>query len=285
MFRSGDGAVLPENIWWDARTDEVVWVDIRRGTLHRGRLDGAVDGSNDRVVEIEAPLSAVQPAVDGFVATLRDRVVLLDSEGKVLRTVAETPHAHEGLRLNDARVDPFGRLIVGAIDETTDAADARVFSIDADGGVRVIAGGFRNANGLDWTDAGDTWYIADTTDTSVYRVPYGSHGPVGVLEPLLDGQATDGLVLDADGCLWGAVFGEGVVRRWTSDADEVDSVSVPAPTVTSVGFGGPDLGTLLVATSRDGLSDDELSAHPQSGSIFRVDGRATGRPVHVFGAR
>ena len=37
-------SVLVESIFWDDRTGEVVWVDITAGTLHRGHLDGAVEG-------------------------------------------------------------------------------------------------------------------------------------------------------------------------------------------------------------------------------------------------
>ena len=51
LFRDTRG-ILVESIWWDARTDELVWVDITAGTLHRGPLDGARSGGDDRVVRL-----------------------------------------------------------------------------------------------------------------------------------------------------------------------------------------------------------------------------------------
>ncbi|TDN92023.1 SMP-30/gluconolactonase/LRE family protein [Microbacterium sp. BK668] len=284
VFRSGEGALLPEGIWWDARTDEIVWVDIRRGTLHRGRLDGAVDGSDDRVVGLPAPLGVVQPAAgDGYVAALRDSVILLDADGEIVRTVASVRHAHDGIRFNDGKVDPFGRFVVGSIDETTDASDARVYGFESDGRVRVLAGGFNNANGLDWSDGGETWFIADTSDETVYLAPYGRFGATGPLTPFFGGHTIDGMTLDADGALWGAVYGSGIVQRWDLDGEPLETIPLSAPAVTSVGFGGADLDVLFVASARDGLDAERLAECPESGSIFRVEGVGRGRPARTFG--
>ncbi|QIG39872.1 SMP-30/gluconolactonase/LRE family protein [Microbacterium sp. 4R-513] len=284
VFRSGEGALLSEGIWWDARTDELVWVDIRRGTLHRARLDGSPDGTDDRVVELPAPLSVVQPAAGGgYVAALRDSVVLLDADGAIVRTLATIRHAHEGIRFNDGKVDPFGRFVVGSIDETTDASDARVYGFEADGRVRVLAGGFNCANGMDWSPGGESWFIADTSDETVYLAPYGRFGASGPLEPFFGGHLVDGLTLDADGSFWGAIYGAGIVQRWSLDGEALDTVPLPAPAVTSVGFGGPDLDILFVASARDGVDEEKLAESPRSGSIFRVDGMGRGRPVRTFG--
>jgi len=286
VFRDGDGALLPEGIWWDPRTDELVWVDIRRGTLHRGRLDGAPDGSDDRVAELPAPLSVVQPAEgNGYVAALKDSIVLLDAEGAIARTVATVRHAHEGIRFNDGKIDPFGRLVVGSIDEATDASDARVYGVEADGRVRILAGGFNNANGLDWSQGGETWYIADTTDETVYCAPYGAFGATGPLQPFFGGHTTDGMTLDDEGTLWGAVYGSGIVQRWGLDGEPLDTITLPAPAVTSVAFGGPDLDILFVASARDGVDAEKLAESPLSGAIFRIDGAGRGRPTRRFGTR
>ncbi|CAH0195383.1 SMP-30/gluconolactonase/LRE family protein [Plantibacter cousiniae (nom. nud.)] len=171
-------AILVESIWWDARTDEVVWVDITAGTLHRGPIDGAVDGSDDRVTELPPPLSAVQPrAAGGYIAAL------------------------------------------------------------------------------------------------------------GPLEPFLVGYDSDGLALDTDGRFWNGVNGGGRVLRWSPDGTVEDELSVPAPGVTSVAFGGPELTTLFVGTARENLTEADLVDAPLSGGIFRFDGLATGRPVNSYGRR
>ncbi|MCT9821405.1 SMP-30/gluconolactonase/LRE family protein [Microbacterium sp. W1N] len=278
-------SILVESIFWDARTAEVAWLDITAGTFHRARLDGAVDGSDDRVVRLPPPASAVQPARGGgFVAALKDRVVLLDADGALVREVARTPHAHGGIRNNEGKVDPFGRFVVGAMHVTGDAPDAALYAIDVDGGVEVLRGGFGVANGFEWSPAGDVMYVTDTSTSTVYRGAYrDGPEPLGDLEPFLTGLNSDGLARGSGGEFWNGVYGGGEVVRWNADGTLAERHPLPAPQVTSVAFGGPDLATLFVGTARENLTEAQLADHPLSGSIFVLDVDAVGAPPHVFG--
>lgn len=291
VFRDTKG-VLVESIWWDDRTDEVVWVDISAGLLHRGPLDGATDGSDDRVVELPAPLSAVQPARGGgYVAALKDTVVLLDADGRIERELARLPHRHDGMRLNEGKVDPFGRFVVGGMELTREDADAAVWSVaaDADPGadantdVRVLRGGFGVANGMEWSADGRTMYLTDTSTSTVYRGAYGVSGDLGELEPFLVGRSSDGLVGATDGSFYNGLYGESLVVRWNADGRIDQEIDVPVPNVTSVAFVGPDLDILLVGSARENLTEGQLQQHPLSGGILRLQPGATGRRIHTFG--
>ncbi|MBB2975904.1 sugar lactone lactonase YvrE [Microbacterium endophyticum] len=287
VFRRGP-AILVESLWWDARTEEMVWVDISAGTMHRGRLDGNVDGSDDRVVELPPPVSAVQPAVgSGYVAALKDRVVALDSDGLIERTIAHVTHSHDGIRCNEGKVDPFGRFLVGSMDITTGEPDGTLVAVEADGSVRTLRGGFAVANGFEWSDSGDIMFVTDTATKTVYRASYSSDGKLGELEPYLVGRMSDGLVRRREGGFINGLYGESAAVLW-GDADGTPAVSqefaVSAPNVTSVAFGGPDLGSLFVGTARENLTEADLESHPLSGAIFRIDGVGHGYAVHTFGA-
>lgn len=283
IFRNMRG-ILIESIWWDHRSDELVWVDITAGTLHRGCLDGAVDGSDDRVSELPPPVSAVQPRANGgFVAALKDRIVELDSDGAIVGALARVEHAHSGIRCNEGKVDPAGRFVVGAMDVTTGEPDGGLYSITADGTVRTLRGGFGVANGMEWSDAGDVMYVTDTSTKTVYRAPYDADGMPEELEPFLVGHASDGLALDAYGAFWNGIYGESKVLRWDATGRITRELTVPAPNVTSVAFGGPKLDALFVGTARENLTEAMLQRYPLSGAIFRFDGLGPGRPVHSFG--
>jgi len=52
----------------------------------------------------------------------------------------------------------------------------------------------------------------------------------------------------------------------------IEVVRIPASRVTSVMFGGPNLGILYVTTSRFGLSDKQKTQEPLAGSVFAVTG-------------
>jgi sugar lactone lactonase YvrE len=279
-------SILVESIWWDERTDELVWVDITAGTLHRGRWDGAADGSDDRIVELPPPVSAVQPARDGgFVAALKDEVVLLDAAGRITRRLARIAHAHEGMRLNEGKVDPFGRLLVGSMDVTSGDPDGALYAVEPDGAVRTLRGGFAVTNGIEWSDAGDVMFVTDTTTKTVYRASYGPDGALGPLEPHLVGRASDGLARDVDGSFVNGIYGEGVVVRWSAAGEQISEWRMPAPNITSVAFGAPARDVLFVGSARENLGDEQLARHPLSGGIFRLTGAGVGRPVNVFAAR
>lgn len=284
LFRHLD-SVLVESIFWDERYDEVSWVDITTGTFHRARLDGAVDGSGDRVVELPAPMSAVQPAQGGgFVAALKNRIVSLDSEGAITGTIAEVEHAHAGIRFNEGKVDPFGRFIVGGMDVTSGDPDAALYAFAAGELPEVLRGGFGVANGFEWTPDGREMYVTDTATKTVYRAPYGpGRGELGELEPYLRGFDSDGLVRDVDGCFWNAVYGGGEVLRWSAEGEVTARLAVPAPNLTSVALGGRERRTLFIGSARENLTEDDLREAPLSGSIFTVDVDTAGRAVGVFG--
>ncbi|MFG6401857.1 MULTISPECIES: SMP-30/gluconolactonase/LRE family protein [unclassified Microbacterium] len=279
-------SVLVESIFWDARTDELAWVDITAGTFHRGRLDAPVDGSADRVVSLPAPLSAVQPAAGGgFVAALKDRVVALDQDGRITATLGTVRHAHDGIRFNEGKVDPFGRFIVGSMDVTESEPDAAVYAFVDGAEPELWLGGFGTTNGFEWSDTGDEMYLTDTATKTVYRSDYGPGAfPFGELRPHLRGYTSDGLARDSRGWFWNAVYGDGRVLRWNPDGSVAGSVAVAAPNVTSVGFGGPDLGALFIGSARENLTEEQLEAAPLSGSIFRLDIDVPGRPVGTFAA-
>lgn len=283
VFRDG-GAILVESIWWDRRTDEVVWVDITAGTLHRGPLEGPRDGGADRVAQLPPPVSAVQPAATGgYIAALRDEVVLLDADGGIERRVATIPHAHGGMRLNEGKVDPFGRFVVGSMDVTDGEPDGALYAVDPDGAVRTLRGGFAVTNGFEWSPSGDEMFVTDTATKTVYRASYGPRGELGELRPFLVGLASDGLARAEDGSFLNGVYGGGRVVRWDARGDVAAEWELPAPNITSVAFVGPRSDILLAGSARENLTEEQLAEHPRSGGIFRLDGVGCGAPPYAYG--
>jgi sugar lactone lactonase YvrE len=62
-------------------------------------------------------------------------------------------------------------------------------------------------------------------------------------------------------------------------------IPIPAPQVTSVAFGGPQLDELYITTANIALSDEKLQKYPKSGSTFKVTGVGVkgypGQPVKL----
>lgn len=273
-------AVLAESLWW--ADDHLHWCDIAAGTLHRSPVDGRLDGSDDEVLEFPPPLASFQPRRGGgYVIALGEAVLVCDAGGGDRRTIAELPHAHPGMRLNEGKCDPAGRFQIGSMNIAGEDPDAAVYLVSS-GGSWVVRGGFTTTNGFEWAPDDGAAFLTDTGTETIYRAAWTEADGPGELHPFATGRSFDGATLDSDGYLWAGVYGEGKVVRIDPSGEVVLEVAIPAPQVTSVAFGGDDLGTLFVATARENLTDEQLDEHPQSGGIFAVPTSVTGIPVRSF---
>jgi sugar lactone lactonase YvrE len=281
IFRSG-GADLGEGPFWDP-AGELVWVDINARRVIRSPLDGAPGGSDDHEFQTPSSVGFVVPAVDGALALgLADGVYLSDADGGNLRVLAPIEHPAPGMRLNDGLADPEGRLLAGSIvlERETEPV-ASLYSIDLAGDVRTLRGGFGNANGLDWSLDGSLLYFTDTRQRTIYVADYTDDGSIENERPFSTGQRHDGLTVDSEGHVWGAIYGEGLVVRITPGGEVTERIEVPTPNTTSVAFGGPGLQTLFITTAAQGL---EPGSDPNAGAVFAVDLEVAGRHPNVFGA-
>lgn len=290
VFRSVR-AILGESLVADATADApaMLWCDITAGLIHRSPLAGAPDGRDDTVLELPAPVASFHLAdldgAPGFVVSLGDRVVVADAGGRVLRDLAVIDHAHPGMRLNEGKVDPAGRWVTGSMDLTRGEPDGAFYSIGPDGTARVMVGGVGTANGLEWSPDGTRIYYTDTGTGTIYTGAYSAAGEVSAVRVFHAGEMHDGLAMDVDGNLWGAIYGGGVVVKYDPAGVELERHSFDAPNLTSVAFGGGDSRTLYVASARENLTEQQLQQHPLSGSVFALETTTRGRAARIFVSR
>ena len=281
MFRKTN-AILGESLVWDAASNALWWCDITAGLIHRSPLGGPADGSDDTTVPLPAPVGSFHLTNDGgFVVSLEDRVVLADATGTITRDLASIPHARPGLRMNEGKVDPAGRWVTGSMTIVGDNPDAAFYAITPDGELTVLASGLGVANGLEWNADGDRVWFTDTSVKTIYTGAYGD-GQIGDVEVWHHGVPHDGLTMAADGTFWGAQYGEGKIVHYAADASELETIDLPAPNLTSVALDGT--GRLYVCSARENLTEEQLDAHPLSGSIFAVETTSIGRPARTFSA-
>jgi sugar lactone lactonase YvrE len=92
--------------------------------------------------------------------------------------------------------------------------------------------------------------------------------------------APEGLAIDEEDGVWVALWGGGAVHRYDPNGSLTEVVELPVPKVTACTFGGADLRTLYITTSRKDLSPGEL---PQAGAVFSVAAGVRGAMPHAFG--
>lgn len=271
---------LGEGAFWDTARGSLVWVDILNGHIHE------LAGSAHRVYDVDTHVGvAAARAGGGWVLAVREGFAAFDPETQ--RT--EILHRIEvpGTRMNDGNVDRHGRFYAGSMLYTEEADGGRLYRLDADLSVHVVLEPVSVSNGIDWSMDGKSVYYVDSPTLTIARFEFddgtGTWSNGATFARLEAGEGfPDGLTVDADGCVWLAVWDGAQVRRYTPDGRIDRIVQVPAPRVTSCGFGGSDLATLYITTARVGLSPSQLDEYPLSGSLFALHPGVTARARYAF---
>jgi sugar lactone lactonase YvrE len=276
---------LGEGPYWNGATRRLLYVDIDAGEVHA--LDPAT--AADTVITIAGPVSFALPVAGGtdLMCGAGGELVRSTSDGSVIaRLVVEWDKPAN--RLNDGKADPAGRLWFGSMSLTRTPGGAALYRLD-ESGLRTIDDAITISNGLDWDVERDRMYYIDSTEQRIdvfsYDVATGSiedRRPFVAVDPA-DGLP-DGLTIDAEGGVWVALFRGGAIRRYDPDGALVDTVRVPTTCPTCPVFGGDDLTTMFVTTSRHMLSDAERHAQPLAGAILLLDVGVRGRPGNVVSA-
>jgi sugar lactone lactonase YvrE len=155
--------------------------------------------------------------------------------------------------------------------------------ITGDGSVSGVLDDVAVSNGIGWSPDGRQMYYIDSPTRRIDVFDYeAAGGTVANRRPFVeieDGAGfPDGLTVDADGCVWVALWDGSAVRRY-SPAGELDRViELPVPRVTACAFGGADLSDLYVTTARVGLT----APHPMAGALLVVPGAGKGLAQPAF---
>ncbi len=276
-------AELAEGPRWDARAQQLLWVDVLAGAVH------AFDPASGRDVrrDLGRHVGAVAPfGEDSVVAAVREGFVRLDPDGSE-QTLASVLADQPGLRFNDGRADRAGRFWADTLCYQMERGQAALFRLDVNGCTEMVDG-LGLGNGLDWSPDDRAFYLVDTLAQTVDTFDFDLHdGALGRRRRFLDIDprlgSPDGLTVDAEGCVWVAIYGGGQVRRYTPDGRLDSIVEVPEATqTTSAGFGGPGLDTLFVTTALENLDRGARAAQTNAGAILAVRPGTVGQPTASY---
>jgi sugar lactone lactonase YvrE len=281
-------AVLGEGPYWVPEDDCLLWVDIKRGHLHRTYFpDGHTVTLDASAETADGAVTAAFPAVGGGILSAGGRRLTLRLPAErgddwVTRVVAEAP-ARDGVRFNDASVDPAGRVWAGSMHTDESEPLGELYRLDPGGVLTTVVKGVTVSNGLGWSPDGTRLYYADSPlrriDMFDYDPATGEAARRRQFTDLSDcAGVPDGLTVDADGCVWVCFWGGGVLRRFTPDGTLNAVVRVPVAQPTSCAFAGPGLADLYVTTAREGLSGSELREQPLAGRLLHLRPGPVGLP-------
>ncbi|MEU6392033.1 SMP-30/gluconolactonase/LRE family protein [Streptomyces sp. NPDC046939] len=272
-----ESAQLGEGPTWDAEGNRLIWVDILGSRVHTYEPD-----SGRRTVMVtEQHVGAAKPrAGGGLVVNLRDGVGSYAPDGTFSWLHREPVPGRRG---NDAAVAPDGALWAGSMAYDETPGGGNLVRLAPDGTtVTTVLDDVTVSNGTGWSPDGTLMYYVDTPTRRIDVFDVDGERVRGrrELATVEEGAGfPDGLTVDAEGCVWVALWDGAALRRYTPSGALDRVVPLPAQRPTACAFGGRDLTDLYVTTARVGLK----SPSPLAGSLLVLRNAGQGSPQPRFG--
>jgi sugar lactone lactonase YvrE len=263
-------------VWWDG-WGGLRWVDLLAGDVLSLDNDGTVGRRH-----VGSVAAAMRPRREGGTVLALERSFALEGPDGA---VEELPGLRlgDGMRFNDGGCDPDAGFYCGSMAYDQHPGAGSLYRLEPNGSVETVLVGLTISNGLEWSRDGSLAYYVDTPTQRVDVFDYDREAGLANRRPFVEigpeRGTPDGLTVDRDGGVWVALYGGGVVHRY-SPAGSLDAViEVPTPKPTACTFGGAGLETLYVTTTQEDLPP---GADPLAGSLFAVEPGVRGLPARTF---
>lgn len=265
-----------ESPLWDQRKSLLYHIDITGKTLHR--TDWC--SGKHTVTPLPQKTGCIALTEQGnLLAGMEDGVYYLRN-GQMCPAHPLIPIA--GPRFNDGKIGPDGRLYVGTIRRE---GGGEFYRLERGAQLQGLFGGVRISNGLDWSPDNRTFYYCDTPlrriDSFEFDLSEGTLSSRRTAIEIPAGMGSpDGLTVDAQGNLWIALCGGGVVVKADPRTGNItDKIEMPVSKPTCCIFAGTNLDTLIITTQS---LDTDPREQPLAGCTFRLKTEVCGKPAFRF---
>jgi L-arabinonolactonase len=264
-----------EGVFWSAEHGLLYWTDIHGEQISTYAPHSGVSRSYPTPGRVCCFATRKGRPANEVVAAFADGFAFLDLATAKRTPIASFEPEKPTTRLNDGRTDPKGRFIAGGMDEKALEPISSVWRLDPDLTLTRLFDGVACANSTCFSPDGRSMYFADSPTREIVAFAYdpdkgtlGAKRTVAKLPP--DSGVPDGSCVDGEGYIWNAVWEGYRVERRAPDGRLDRVIDVPVKKPTCCAFGGADLGTLYITSSRLAETDEALAREPVAGGLFKA---------------
>ncbi|MGH7932297.1 MAG: SMP-30/gluconolactonase/LRE family protein [Candidatus Binataceae bacterium] len=264
------------------RTDEqnrLYYSDVRGGGVFRRSPDGKIE----TLIPDRKSVGGIALNHGGGLLVTGAKLTYWDEKSGSGRDIFSEWEGKPLFGMNDLTIDDQGSVWGGTFgcdinkfDFKSKPPTGSLFRIDPPGRISKLWDGVEVTNGLGFSPDRKLLYHCDSTTRAVWVYEVRTDRTVSdrqVFARVPEGMP-DGMTVDVEGGIWVAVVGgPGEVVRFRKDGALDRRIKVPAKTVTSVAFGGPDMCDLYVVTANNSDNRD------LKGTVFRTRSEIPGLPV------
>jgi sugar lactone lactonase YvrE len=291
LVTAGDS--LGEGCLWDEKAQCLWWLDIARPSrIHR--LDPATGAHRMWHTSLTVTALALRKT-GGLLLAGEDGLYCFDTVTGAISAFSRPETDRPGNRSNDGACDPQGRFWLGTMhqnigpkgeDLPIPADTGALYCVDGTGAASKREDHVGVSNGPCWSPDGRTFYFSDSKNQVIYAYDFdGKAGAISnrrVLNDSKDHGYPDGATVDAEGFVWSARW-EGACVLRIDPRGRIDRViAMPAQRPTCVCFGGANLDTMYVTSSRAHLDASSMARYPLQGGLFCFHPGVRGTPKFSF---
>jgi sugar lactone lactonase YvrE len=270
---------LGEGLHWDSERNSFWFVDILNHLLYLYNLETLIL----RKRSFSEPIGWVIPIANS------DKVLIGLKSGVAIFNFFENDYNIQWVnqnfpekfdqRLNDAKIDKFGNLWFGSVssvDESKPVGSLARLNFK-NNILEIIDTNYKVTNGPAFSFDNTVMLHNDSANRITYIFKLNNqNGNIlnkSIWRTYSENEGyPDGINFDSDNNVWIAHWGIGKVCKYNIEGKLLLSISLPAPNVTNICFGGKNLDRLFVTTASNNHNTQDKNCTTYDGSIFEIIG-------------
>jgi len=256
---------------WVPEEGCLYWVDTEGSRIFSYR---PADGARESYA-VTLPVTALlRRRGGGWVLVTKKGLAFWDQNSGVCELIADPTADDDDLCFNDGAVDRQGRIVAGTMNFVNHIRpDGRLYGLDGKLELAELDSGISVANGIGFSPDGRTMYVSEQFKGRILAYDYDTAvgKPSGrriFAEVPPEEGLPDGIIVDAEGCIWNGRWGGSTIARYSPDGKLDRKYALPVETGTCLAFGGEKLDELYITTAWYGMDAAGREAQPYAGDLF-----------------